>query len=170
MKKRLTKMIAFSLILFGFTCNRCSNWVEKHYPLQIANNSNIDIAYYFYLAWQGGHDGVVYPDTLLSFNQSELVAIKSGKQYKTYFSHVPITDWISSLPRDTLSVFYFHTDTLAKYKWDEIKERYKVLRRYDLSIEDINILHNKDGVPEIPYPPDERMKNMKMYPPYDNNE
>jgi len=35
-----------------------------------------------------------------------------------------------------------------------------------LALTDVVTLKNKYGVPEIPYPPDERMKDMKMYPPY----
>ena len=38
---------------------------------------------------------------------------------------------------------------------------YLVLRRYDLTPADLELLNW-----EIPYPPDERMKNMKMWPPY----
>jgi hypothetical protein len=57
-------------------------------------------------------------------------------------------------------------DTINKYSWEEIQRDYKVLRRYDLSVEDFNLLYKKNGDSEILYPPDERMKYMKMYPPY----
>jgi 3-deoxy-D-arabino-heptulosonate 7-phosphate (DAHP) synthase len=65
-----------------------------------------------------------------------------------------------------MSVFYFHPDTVAKYKKEEIQRNYKVLRRYDLSVEDIQKLKNKNDVPVITYPPTEATKDIKMYPPY----
>jgi len=45
---------------------------------------------------------------------------------------------------------------------ETIREEYKVLKRYDLSIEDIQLLNY-----EIPYPPTEVMRGMRMYPPYE---
>ena len=57
-----------------------------------------------------------------------------------------------------MSVFIFHTDTLNKYSWQEVRDGYKILRRYDLSLEDI-----KKMKWTIPYPPDESMAGMKMY-------
>jgi hypothetical protein len=165
MKKLSIINVIFCLILLS--CG-CKNWVERHYELEIKNSSSINVYTYFYLVWEGGPDGAIYPDTLLSFDKRELICINSGEKFRTSRPVVPIIEWISSLPKDTLSVYYFHPDTLQKYSWEEIQREYKVLRRYDLSVEDIILLQNKYGVPEIPYPPNERMKNMKMYPPYKN--
>ena len=65
------------------------------------------------------------------------------------------------MPGDTLSIYLFHVDTLAKYSIDEIREDYKVLQRYDLSLEDLEHLDYK-----LSYPPDAKMSGVKMYPPY----
>jgi hypothetical protein len=152
------------LILFIFT-SCCQT--PFRYGLHITNNSTDAVGCYFYLAWEGGNEGIVYSDTtLVSLRTDEVTIIKSGQTYRASRPVSPITEWILSLPSDTLSVFFFSQDTLNTYSWEEIKHRYKVLRRYDLSIEDIQKLKNKYDVPEIPYPPDERMKDMKMYPPY----
>ena len=165
MKTSLIKSILFSMVLL-ITCSSCERWLQKHYSLHIKNNSYFDTYCYFYLAWQGGPDGVVYPDTLLYFDKSELVFIKNGDYFRTSRSASPIIDWVASLPKDTLSIFYFQADTINKYSWEEIRHDYKVLCRYDLSSEDIRLLYDKYGIPEIPYPPTAAMKNMKMYPPY----
>jgi hypothetical protein len=65
----------------------------------------------------------------------------------------PIEKWILDLPHDTLSIYFFSQDTLNKYSWEEIQRDYKILRRYDLSIEDIHKLHNEYDIPVITYPP-----------------
>ncbi|NLL27401.1 MAG: hypothetical protein GX259_01250 [Bacteroidales bacterium] len=41
------------------------------------------------------------------------------------------------LPKDTLSIFIFDSDTLAKYSWDRIRSDYNILKRYDLSLKDL---------------------------------
>jgi|SRR5690554_183757 len=66
------------------------------------------------------------------------------------------------VPSDTLSMFVFHTDTLETNSWETIISEYKVLKRYDLSLEDVQSLNYT-----IPYPPTEQMKDMRMYPPYE---
>ena len=54
-----------------------------------------------------------------------------------------------------------------KYDWKDVRENYRILKRYDLSIKDLTILENSRGIPVIVYPPSEIMKGMKMYPPYE---
>jgi len=65
------------------------------------------------------------------------------------------------LPTDTMSIFFFDPDTLAKYDWSIIREEYKILVRYDLSHDNLRELKWC-----VCYPPTEAMQNMKMYPPY----
>jgi hypothetical protein len=137
--------------------------------LYITNNSIDAVSCYFYLAWNAGNEGIVYPDTtLVSLRTNEVINIKAGQTYHGSRPLSPIAEWVLSLPSDTLSIFFFSQDTLNAYSWEEIKHGYKVLQRYDLSVENIQTLLNKYEVPEVPYPPDERMKDMKMYPPYKN--
>ena len=69
--------------------------------------------------------------------------------------------YFNLLPRDTLSIYIFHTDTLNKYPWNIVKEKYMVLKRYDLSLSDLKQLDFK-----VSYPPSSAMSKMKMYPPY----
>ena len=46
-------------------------------------------------------------------------------------------DLFKKMPKDTLSIYIFNADTLSKYSWEEIRNGYKVLRRYDISIQDV---------------------------------
>lgn len=64
---------------------------------------------------------------------------------------------------DTVSVFVFNKDTFEMYGYENVRQNYRILVRYDLSISDIRSLQFC-----LPYPPDESMKNMKMYPPYES--
>ena len=148
-------------IIFVLTlCYACPNWTV--YDVNFRNNTNFVL--YDYVAF-GYADNKCYPDTSIFFDSPN--GHTQPNSYSITTLHRELVDIIRErIPSDTLSIFYFHPDTLQKYTWEEIRQGYKVLRRYDLSIEDIQKLKNKNGVPEIPYPPTEVMKDMKMYPPY----
>jgi hypothetical protein len=132
------------------------------------NNSDFDI-YYYVLDNHGAYsESQTYPDTTISFDKKSMGSpLKANMYHVVNIGTLPIENFFKKLPGDTLSVFYFHTDTVSRYSWEEIQHDYKILRRYDLSLEDIILLKNEYDVPEIPYPPNELMKDMKMYPPYE---
>ena len=39
-----------------------------------------------------------------------------------------------------LMVFFFDRDTILHYSWEEVRADYKVLRRYDLSLSDLEAM------------------------------
>ena len=73
------------------------------------------------------------------------------------------------LPEGILSVFVIHTDTLLCCPWEQIKADNNYLIRYDLSYNDIVRFSTSQDSYEfhIPFPPTEAMRDMKMWPPYD---
>ena len=125
--------------------------------LCIKNNSHHDIVFYYY----GGEHS--YPDTTFILKPSGIINPSSVPCTPI---NRPLEYFAQMARKDTLSFFFFHADTLEKYSLRELQRDYNILRRYDLSSQDIIILKNERGFPEIPYPPDERMKYMKMWPPY----
>ncbi|GHT32419.1 hypothetical protein FACS189434_04140 [Bacteroidia bacterium] len=158
--KRLTLGLFFFILM-----NSCiDSFYERHYAYEIHNNSKYTTQVYIAVSSNGG----VYPDTTLSFVKDRITTtINPFSQFNSDYGS-SFEEIFSHFPNDTLSIYIFDRDTLNKYFWEEIQRDYKILQRYDLSFKDIQILQNKYGIPEIPYPPDERMKEMKMYPPYGN--
>jgi hypothetical protein len=151
-------------IIIVFMFNQCKNCIEEFTPINIYNNSEFIISTYMPLI---GMAGVVYPDTTLSiFRENIGYSIIPGETAYRTISNISYEKWIASFPNDTVSIYIFNQYILDTYSWEEIQCDYKILQRYDLSIEDIRFLYNKYDVPEISYPPDERMKDIKMYPPY----
>ncbi|MDO4880740.1 MAG: hypothetical protein Q3983_05620 [Capnocytophaga sp.] len=138
------------LILLSFFCLQC----DKFYDLQIYNNTDRTINIYI------ADIDTYYPDTLLPLGSNRLREIKINETlYET--SMVQWNNILKNLPKDTLSIFIFNTDTLNKYSWEEIRRNYKILKRYDLSIQDLENLDYK-----VYYPPTPEMSHMKMYPKY----
>jgi hypothetical protein len=148
---------------------QCQKLVEVSYSFNIKNDHNTDIYYHINFSPIEKENDVIYPDTTLSFSGNILVRVKQGTILHDNMPLRPIEEWILDLPYDTLSVYIFDKDTLGRYEWNKVQKDYKVLQRYDLSIEDIHALYNEYSIPEIPYPPTSAMKHMKMYPPYGSN-
>ena len=143
-------------IIFIFLLLFSCEWpyMDKVDPLYIKNKSYHTISIY---PARRGFD-FLYPDTSITL------------KYKPYplesflSTNIDSDNWeeeIEFLPKDTLSIFIFSTDTLNKYSWEEVWRDYKILKRYDLSYEDcvrLNFI--------VPYPPTPTMSRMKMYPKY----
>jgi len=73
----------------------------------------------------------------------------------------PIDYLFSDISR--LSVFVLHADTVREHSWDEIRDGYNIIVRYDLTKKDVKSFKNYT----IPFPPTEAMRDMKMWPPYE---
>lgn len=130
MKKSGIILLFFLLVALG--CDK-----EDRYVFTIKNNTNITIGYY--LAIVESYGGSEYPDTLLP--STGYLVTREIKPFDKIFvgdNPAPWDDMLSSqLSSDTLSVFFFDADTLHAYAWEEIQQDYKILARYDLSIEDL---------------------------------
>lgn len=125
-------------------------------PVTFYNNTDHDIGYYIGM---GGGDGTVYPDTLLPNGYSHAGVYRNSDI--TINVEGTWAEWYGYLKTDTLCFFILNSDTLNKYPWEEIRKDYKILRRYDLSLQDLEYLEYK-----IYYPPTPKMRDIKMYPPY----
>ena len=101
----------------------------QHYFV-ITNNANHIISYYV---------GESYPDTVIVQSQPQLKEVKPNSSFKE-------SDWgtweerFSKIAGKKISVFIFHPDTLNKHTWEEVRDGYMILKRYDLSLEDLKLL------------------------------
>ncbi|MCC8145528.1 MAG: hypothetical protein LIO93_03620 [Bacteroidales bacterium] len=154
------RVIYLITVVFLFT--GCPDIYDRDTQIYFENKSDVSIFIHYPLI---GMQGGIYPDTTLSFNYSGY-SIKPNAYVYGGISNTTIENWILSFPKDTVSIFIFDKDTLDKYSWKTIQQHYKILKRYDLSLDDFNKLSDKNGVPIITYPPTELMKDIKMFPPY----
>ena len=146
------------IILIGLLCtaNNCKR-DDCHNAIPFDNNS--DKTLYVYPKRN------YYIDTTLRFADGNLTD-PSNERYKVLPYSVSNT-CISMRKRncfdvfETVFIFVLDEEVVATMPWNIIQKDYLILRRYDLTPEDLQLLDW-----EVPYPPDERMKNMKMYPPY----
>jgi len=139
------KQLKIIVLLFALmTLTACPNLDYKK-QFRFSNNSDVDV--YIYMG-RG-----LYPDTTIWGEVKVGVPFKQGET--RYYSYNYENDL------DTLCLFIFDADTFNMYEWEEIKNDYKILQRYDMTYEYIKALKY-----HITYPPDERMKDIKMFPPH----
>jgi hypothetical protein len=163
MMMKSTKIISIIFATIVLTsASKCEFTMEDNkYPWYVMNQANYSIKSYLAFGYYD-FSPTAYPDTILPINNHIGMNNVESNEKQLVWESVNKEDLIKSLPLDTLSVFIFHADTLDKYTWEEVRDNYKILVRYDLSLQNLQLLNYT-----ITYPPDERMKNMKMYPPYE---
>ncbi len=133
----------FNLLMFLFflvSASTCKDKVppfDRVYRFWVKNNSQKSIA--FLVSYN-------YPDTIIPDAYNKIRGVSPGSK-TSYDSKEKWEDVFSKLPADTLSIFIFDGDTLSKYDWQVVRNNYKILKRYDISLDD---LYNNNGI--IAYP------------------
>lgn len=132
------KTVFHTIVVLGVllltVCSRCELATDHSYVIELINEADHPIGYY---VGAGGKYGTFYPDSLPQTNEYVVYNIEDSYPQGVE-SHISWDEYFDSLPHDTLSLFIFHTDTLNKYTWEEIRDGYKILKRYDLSKDDID--------------------------------
>ncbi|MBI4649585.1 MAG: hypothetical protein HY738_24045 [Bacteroidia bacterium] len=77
-----------------------------------------------------------YPDTIIPDTYNKIKGVSSGSR-SPYDSHEKWEKVFETLPADTLSIFIFNGDTMATNDWQTIRSGYKIAKRYDLSLGDL---------------------------------
>lgn len=95
-----------------------------------------------------------------AYDYSRIIGSGKGGLFLTYY-----LTFEEMMPYDTMRVFVFdgkYEDLLIPIEND------LYLVRYDISIGDAQRLINEEGELEIHFPPDKRMKDIKMWPKYED--
>jgi hypothetical protein len=125
--KKISHKILISSVIALLILVQCDPWDFK---MKITNNSNSTI--YFY-------DSFSYPDTTLriEYNPVKIPETNSVLPGATRSNRIRCC-WESKFEfRDTLMIFIFDETTLKTVPWDTIRKNYMILKRYDLSLEDL---------------------------------
>jgi hypothetical protein len=139
MKSPLIFVIIFILISAA-SCRKIGREV-----IELKNNYTDTI--FTVVAWAGMNH--LYPDTLLPLNRPGMRYVPPGK--KRVINETGMGgNWasiFSNLPSDTLSIYLFDSKTLSGNDWQEIRDGYLILKRFDLSLHDL-----KDNNFTLTYP------------------
>ena len=120
----------YIIIIFVFiTCisSTCKSVVGGVYSIKVVNNSAYDINFF---------DSRVYPDTSLPIDKP-YYSFSRPNDYGYIDNHDEWETVFKDLPRDTLSIFILYADTVKTQNWSIIQSQKKYLKRYDLSLQDL---------------------------------
>ena len=193
--KLFMNIILFTLVFFITSClsDLYYNYYDKNsITIREVNESNSDVVFLVpqnrnRIWWERGHlfmtdERFQHIDmNQLDISDTTMINYALTSVYSDYGYVKPKKDYIiltyflsleEMIPHDTMRVFVYDglfMQTPYKY-WSGIipieNDLYFV--RYDISIEDARKLVNGKGELEIHFPPDERMKGIKMWQKYED--
>jgi hypothetical protein len=125
----IAKKVLFALFILYFSAScEAPPGAEKVYRITVQNNSGEIVNVFL---------SKVYPDTSLPAVKPLLRGILPGSN--TFLDSEEKWEKVfDELPQDTLSLFVLSSDTVVAHSWDEIRDEYKILKRYDLSYSDLS--------------------------------
>ena len=165
--KNVIKILLLALICMAITCDPIPKESENcHTAIKFSNNSEKDLRVRdIFLHY------ILFPDPLnikgLSYTaRNDIYVVKSGEQDNRKATLGSGTTCIEDIFKregytDTIFVYVFDAAVVENTPWEVVTRDYLVLKRYDLTLENLQRLDWK-----ITYPPTEAMKNVKQYPPY----
>jgi len=126
MNIKITFIAILSLLFIYATC--CRDKKDCHYNVYI--NNNTDKAIYFNLS-------ASYPDTLFYYNPTvEGDICKVNPHKHTNESHNSCVEgYYLQVPK--LIYFIYDAQTLETTPWDTVKKKYMILKRYELTLQDL---------------------------------
>jgi hypothetical protein len=123
-KLQFLNVLIFTIVLLLLF--QCDPWDSK---MKIINNSSSAIYY---------NDSYRYPDTTLRTVPSPIFFANSLVLPGETVSYPVRGTWNEVFDIcDTLMIFIFDETKIKNVPWDTIKKNYMILKRYDLSLEDL---------------------------------
>jgi len=116
-------LVILAIMLCGASCK---DLVDHVYSIRIQNNSKDTVQFY---------ESYNYPDTLIDVIKPRLKMVYPSKY--SYLDSKKEWDEVLVSPKDTISIYILSKDTVDKYGWDKIRSNYNILKRYDLSLDDL---------------------------------
>ena len=124
------KVIIVLGILFA-TLLACENNKEEVNTIELQNNSDLDKLSFLI----GGFESdVIFPDTILPVEEINIRDLSGNVFVGNNADFIRI---INELPKDTLSFYFFDPNVIENEGWEKVRDEYLVLRRYDLSEDDL---------------------------------
>lgn len=126
------KFIYLKVLLALCLFSSCEEAKFTVYSIIIKNKSNHNIQ--FFVARPGSE--FLYPDTTLPTKKvGGPVILPSLSGYVD--SSIKWEKQYAKLPSDKMSIYIFDSDTLKKYDWEDVRLNYRILKRYDLTLQDL---------------------------------
>lgn len=163
------KSLLFSILSLFLMSMGCDPLYKEHTLIHFVNNSNELIR--FTIPDEPQYNSSPWADTTMISYWGRVI-FKSLVGYESCTIACSFDNYDQWIPYE--AEFY----SLFVYKWEPTKELFENVDeecfrndeyfiRYDLTLKDIYSLCDKEGTLHISYPPTPEMKDIKMWPPYE---
>jgi hypothetical protein len=130
----LFQIILILLIAISVTCNR-ENTTDCHYTLTIQNNSNSDVYYYIWSDTTLDDANNPFPGNISTYKcpskQSKVDRLRDCWE----------TDYFPKALNGKISTYIFDAHIIETNSWDTIVKKYMILKRYELTLLDLDSLN-----------------------------
>lgn len=169
----MKRIIVLAIILPLSLCTRQA--YKQTFSYDLVNTSSTDITFlipFYDVRWDNrpNFDSITQPfDTTIAtygplfWNSGGAVHLGPSS---TLVFHSGFKCLEEIMPLDTLRMFVYEYKTIQGEPLEEYFDNIHLLQRYDLSLNDLKHLINVNNELELHWPPDQRMKDMKMWPPF----
>lgn len=133
------KNLRLFILIILCSCNFCcdKNPFAKHVWRIIVRNQSSQRIGFIYPEYDRKTKQILnihlFPDTsLVEKEPSPMINVPTSDERYIDFPQ-DFDEVFEAIPSGKLSIYIFSEDTLKKYSWEEIRQGYKVLKRYDLT-------------------------------------
>jgi hypothetical protein len=134
---RIILLMLFSCFLLSMTCRKRAT-ENCHYEIRMQNDSDIPI--YVFLSYD-------YPDTGLNFQRPGIDRLSNRASAHNWCDIRDETDCIESKINyngaEKLTVFIFDGKLIDTTPWQQVRQNYQVLKRYNYTVEELKALDFK---------------------------
>ncbi len=128
--KTLLNIIIFTVLLCTVGCKKL---LDNPRFLEFENNSRTVVMVTFQYTFPDttiqDRERIDYVDTLGANRSMKIPTASSVRRWADHISEMN--------SNSTIMVYVFSQDTIDNYQWEEIQENYNILKRYDLTIEEL---------------------------------
>ena len=141
----MKKAFLYIITIFLLCSFSCEKLMERKYVINLDNKSDIRV----YLAAGVPETSLgIYPDSSLPADKPFFQAIAPKSKGTFFYSSNKFEYYFEkAFHNDTMSVYLFNADSVDAISWNLIQGQYKILKRYDLSLQDLQATNFA-----IPYP------------------
>ena len=155
------------LLLASFQCDGPET-DDSHYRIPIKNIADYTIYVDLSLSYPDTTIGPYDRDVSLTADENAVSpqginneALRAYDCFEEVFDRRVYRRTADTIGIDTLIIFVYHADTLLLKGWEYVKRNQSILQRYDLGLDDLRNLGWY-----LTFPPSDKMKSIKMWPPY----
>jgi hypothetical protein len=133
------KYLYYLCLIFAFHSCEQIPLVDKIFTITATTTSNDSLVCFL----EYDVNAIHYPDTNLPIVKPFKRIVRKDKPYylDRQDENGKWEDYIASLPKDTLSIFFMDAKIFTDSTWQTIRDKYLVLKRYDLSAEQLKNLN-----------------------------